>query len=156
MKLFRLETVQNLPISIASAWDFFSDPKNLKKITPPYMGFDILSGGNETMYPGQIIQYKVTPIAKIPMRWVTEITHVEEGKYFVDEQRFGPYALWHHKHFFSPIKNGVQMRDCIDYKLPLGCLGQWFQPLLVRPRLEVIFNYRKQVLTERFGAYEHA
>jgi len=156
MKLFRLETVQNLPISIASAWDFFSDPKNLKEITPPYMGFDILSGGNETMYPGQIIQYKVTPIAKIPMRWVTEITHVEEGKYFVDEQRFGPYALWHHKHFFSPIKNGVQMRDCIDYKLPLGCLGQWAQPLVVRPRLEEIFNYRKQVLTERFGAYEHA
>lgn len=156
MKLFRLETVQNLPISIASAWDFFSDPKNLKEITPPYMGFDILSGGNETMYPGQIIQYKVTPIAKIPMRWVTEITHVEEGKYFVDEQRFGPYALWHHKHFFSPIKNGVQMRDCIDYKLPLGWLGQWFQPLVVRPRLEEIFNYRKQVLTERFGAYEHA
>ncbi len=156
MKLFRLETVQNLPISIASAWDFFSDPKNLKEITPPYMGFDILSGGNETMYPGQIIQYKVTPIAKIPMRWVTEITHVEEGKYFVDEQRFGPYALWHHKHFFSPIKNGVQMRDCIDYKLPLGLLGQWVQPLVVRPRLEEIFNYRKQVLTERFGAYEHA
>lgn len=156
MKLFRLETVQNLPISIASAWDFFSDPKNLKEITPPYMGFDILSGGNETMYPGQIIQYKVTPIAKIPMRWVTEITHVEEGKYFVDEQRFGPYALWHHKHFFSPIKNGVQMRDCIDYKLPLGWLEQWVQPLVVRPRLEEIFNYRKQVLTERFGAYEHA
>ena len=156
MKVYSLKAEQFVNASIQECWSFFSNPRNLQKITPTDMGFEITDFDEKSMYAGQIIQYKVTPIAKIPMRWVTEITHVEEGKYFVDEQRFGPYALWHHKHFFSPIKNGVQMRDCIDYKLPLGWLGQWVQPLVVRPRLEEIFNYRKQVLTERFGAYEHA
>ncbi len=153
MKIYRLETVQKLPITIEQAWDFFSNPQNLKEITPPFMGFDILSGAAEKMYPGQIIQYRVTPLAQVPMKWVTEITHVEEGKYFVDEQRFGPYALWHHKHFFTPLKKGVEMKDCIDYKLPFGWLGQWVHPILVRPRLETIFEYRKKILTERFGHY---
>ena len=97
MKIYTLHTKQNLPISLDEAWAFLSDPKNLKTITPDYMGFKTLSGDDRPMFPGQIIQYIVTPVMGIPMKWVTEITHVVDKKYFVDEQRFGPYALWHHK-----------------------------------------------------------
>ena len=154
MKLYRLETVQNLPISQKEAWDFLSDPKNLKRITPEYMGFEILSGASDKMYAGQIIQYIVTPVMSIPTKWVTEITHVDEGKYFVDEQRFGPYALWHHKHFIKPIHKGVEMIDIIDYKIPFGILGQLVHPIIVAPKLKEIFEYRKHALNEMFGEYK--
>jgi len=153
MKLYRLETVQNLPISQKEAWDFLSDPKNLKRITPEYMGFEILSGASDKMYAGQIIQYIVTPVMSIPTKWVTEITHVDEGKYFVDEQRFGPYALWHHKHFIKPIHKGVEMIDIIDYKIPFGILGQLVHPIIVAPKLKEIFEFRKHALNEMFGEY---
>ena len=153
MKIYRLETIQNLPISQKEAWDFLSDPKNLKTITPDYMGFEILSGAAERMYAGQIIQYLVTPVFGIPTKWVTEITHVQEGSYFVDEQRFGPYDLWHHKHFINPIKNGVEMIDIIDYKIPFGFLGRIAHPLLVAPKLKEIFEYRKNALVALFGPY---
>ena len=109
MKIYRLNQKQNLPITMEQAWSFLSDPKNLKTITPDYMGFEILGGDEKKMYPVQIIKYIVTPILGIPTQWVTEITHVKEGEYFVDEQRFGPYSLWHHKHFIHPIKNGIEM-----------------------------------------------
>jgi ligand-binding SRPBCC domain-containing protein len=154
MKIYRLETVQKLPISQKEAWDFLSDPKNLKRITPDYMGFEILSGAADKMYAGQIIQYLVTPVMNIPTKWVTEITHVDEGNYFVDEQRFGPYSLWHHKHFLKPIPNGVEMVDIIDYKIPLGILGQLVHPILVAPKLKQIFEYRKQALIELYGEYK--
>jgi len=154
MKLYRLETVQNLPISQKEAWDFLSDPKNLKRITPEYMGFEILSGASDKMYAGQIIQYIVTPVMSIPTKWVTEITHVDEGKYFVDEQRFGPYALWHHKHFIKPIHKGVEMIDIIDYKIPFGILGQMVHPIIVAPKLKEIFEFRKHALNEMFGEYK--
>jgi len=153
MKIYRLETVQNLPISQKEAWDFLSDPKNLKTITPDYMGFQILSGAAERMYAGQIIQYIVTPVFGIPTKWVTEITHVQEGSYFVDEQRFGPYDLWHHKHFINPTKNGVEMIDIVDYKIPFGFLGRIAHPLLVAPKLKEIFEYRKNALVALFGPY---
>jgi len=153
MKIYRLETIQNLPISQKEAWDFLSDPKNLKTITPDYMGFEILSVVAERMYAGQIIQYIVTPVFGIPTKWVTEITHVQEGSYFVDEQRFGPYDLWHHKHFINPIKNGVEMIDIIDYKIPFGFLGRIAHPLLVAPKLKEIFEYRKNALVALFGPY---
>jgi len=153
MKIFRLHKKQNLPISINEAWDFLSSPANLKIITPGYMGFNILSGADRPMYPGQIIQYIVTPILGIKTKWVTEITHVMDKKYFVDEQRFGPYALWHHKHFIKEIKGGVEMEDIIDYKVPFGFLGQLAQPILVKPKLEEIFNYRTKKLEELFGKY---
>ncbi len=151
MKIYTLKTVQRLPISVQEAWDFLSDPANLKVITPPYMGFDIISGGDRAMYPGQIIQYIVTPVAGIKTKWVTEITHVKEGEYFVDEQRFGPYALWHHKHFIKEIENGVEMEDIVDYKLPLGILGQMAHPLVVGPKLKEIFEFRRKKLYELFG-----
>lgn len=154
MKIYRLETVQKLPISQKEAWDFLSDPKNLKRITPDYMGFEILSGAADKMYAGQIIQYLVTPVMNIPTKWVTEITHVDEGNYFVDEQRFGPYSLWHHKHFLKPIPNGIEMVDIIDYKIPLGILGQLVHPILVAPKLKEIFEYRKQALIKLYGEYK--
>jgi ligand-binding SRPBCC domain-containing protein len=154
MKIFTKHTKQNLPITIEQAWEFLSDPKNLKVITPDYMGFNILSGADRPMFPGQLIQYIVTPIAGIKTKWVTEITHVKHLEYFVDEQRFGPYALWHHKHFIRKIEGGVEMEDIIDYKLPMGFLGELVQPFLVAPKLTEIFNYRRKKLTELFGEYK--
>ncbi|CAM3985672.1 SRPBCC family protein [Flavobacterium branchiophilum] len=151
MKIYRLESKQKLPISLDQAWEFFSNPANLKKITPPYMGFKTLSGDDKPMFAGQIIQYIVTPIAGIPTKWVTEITHVDDKHYFVDEQRFGPYSLWHHKHFFKAIPGGIEMEDIVDYKLPLGILGQMVHPILVAPKLKEIFEFRKAILTSMFG-----
>jgi ligand-binding SRPBCC domain-containing protein len=151
--VYRLKTVQNLPISVKKAWDFLSDPGNLKTITPDYMGFKILEGAEEKMYAGQIIKYIVTPVLRLPLRWVTEITQVEDQKYFVDEQRFGPYSLWHHKHFIKAIPGGVEMIDIVDYKLPLGMLGRIAHPLFVKRQLNQIFNYRYNKLVELFGEF---
>ncbi|GAB5399997.1 MAG: SRPBCC family protein [Aureisphaera sp.] len=151
MKIYTLHSKQNLPISTKEAWDFLSDPKNLKTITPDYMGFEILSGSDRPMYAGQIIQYIVTPVLGIKTKWVTEITHVNDGNYFVDEQRFGPYSLWHHKHFIKEIDGGVEMEDIVDYKIPFGFLGRLMHPLLVKPKLNEIFEYRKNKLVELFG-----
>ena len=153
MKIYTLYKKQNLPITVDQAWDFLSRPANLKAITPDYMSFDILTGADIPMYPGQIIQYIVTPILGIKTKWVTEITHVKDKHYFVDEQRFGPYALWHHKHFIKEIDGGVELEDIIDYKVPFGILGQLAQPILVKPKLEEIFKYRTKKLEELFGKY---
>lgn len=154
MKIYSLHRKQKLPISINEAWGFLSNPNNLKTITPPYMGFDIVSGADKEMYPGQIIEYIVKPVLGIPNKWVTEITHVVENKYFVDEQRFGPYSLWHHKHFIKEIKGGVEMEDLIHYKIPFGLLGQIVHPIIVRPKLEQIFEHRRNKLIELFGEYK--
>ena len=154
MKIYTLHTKQNLPISIETAWEFLSSPKNLKIITPDYMGFKTLSGDEKEMFAGQIIQYIVTPVLRIPMKWVTEITHVVDKKYFVDEQRFGPYALWHHKHFLKEIPGGVEMEDIVDYKVPMGILGQVVHPFLVKPKLKEIFDYRRAKLIELFGEFK--
>ncbi len=154
MKIYRLKTIQKLPISVSKAWDFLSDPSNLKTITPPYMGFKILEGNESKMYSGQIIKYTVTPVLGIRTGWVTEITHVEDQKYFVDEQRFGPYALWHHKHFIKEIKGGVEMIDIVDYKLPFGFLGRLAHPILVKRKLKEIFDFRYNKLIELFGAFK--
>jgi len=151
LKIYTLHAKQNLPISKKEAWDFLSKPENLKVITPPYMGFHILSGADRPMYAGQIIQYIVTPVLKLKTKWVTEITHVVEGEYFVDEQRFGPYALWHHKHFIKEVEGGVEMEDIIDYKVPFGILGRWVHPILVKPKLQEIFEFRRKKLIELFG-----
>ena len=154
MKIYTLHTKQNLPISLEEAWEFLSNPKNLKVITPDYMGFKTLSGDDRPMFAGQIIQYIVTPVMGIPMKWVTEITHVQDKKYFVDEQRFGPYSLWHHKHFLKEIPGGVEMEDIVDYKVPMGILGQMVHPFLVKPKLKEIFDFRRQKLIELFGEFK--
>lgn len=151
--VYRLKTVQKLPITVEKAWDFLSDPGNLKNITPDYMGFKILEGADEKMYAGQIIKYTVTPVLGLPLGWVTEITHVKDNEYFVDEQRFGPYSLWHHKHFIKAIPGGVEMIDIVDYKLPLGILGRIAHTLFVKRQLNQIFNYRYNKLIELFGDY---
>ncbi|RXP61917.1 cell division inhibitor [Lutibacter sp. HS1-25] len=149
--VYRLSSKQKLPISVDQAWEFLSNPKNLKTITPNYMSFDIISGADKPMFAGQIIQYIVTPVFGIKTNWVTEITQVVDKQYFVDEQRFGPYALWHHKHFIKPIEGGVEMEDIIDYKVPFGFIGRLVHPILVKPKLTEIFNYRTQKLVELFG-----
>ena len=151
MKIYTLQAKQNLPITMEEAWRFLSDPKNLKIITPDYMGFNIQSGADRPMFAGQIIEYLVTPILGIKTKWVTEITHVVDKEYFVDEQRFGPYALWHHKHFIKEIDGGIEMEDLLHYKLPFGFLGQLAHPFLVKPKLDEIFKYRKNKLVELFG-----
>lgn len=153
MAMYRLISRQRLPISQVTAWKFLSDPANLKVITPEHMGFDILCGADRTMYPGQIIQYRVKPFPWISTRWVTEITHVKEGAYFVDEQRFGPYALWHHKHFLYPTdsEGSVDMEDIIDYKVPFGIVGQLVHTLVIKKQLNKIFKYREEKLRTLFG-----
>ena len=115
------------------------------------MGFNIISSCEKEMYAGQIIEYIVKPLFGIPIKWVTEITHVEKNKFFVDEQRFGPYNFWHHKHYLRPIKGGVEMKDVIHYKIPFGILGQLVHPIIVYPKLKEIFNYRTETLRKKFG-----
>ena len=154
MKLYTIQTKQKLPISVDEAWNFLSDPHNLKRITPDEMGFEILSGADRKMYGGQLIQYSVTPIANFKLKWVTKITHVNKPHFFVDEQLYGPYALWHHKHFIHEIPGGVLMEDIVDYKVPLGILGQLVHPFLVKPKLDEIFKYRRKALHEIFGAFK--
>ena len=151
MKIYTLQKKQQLPISLDKAWEFLSNPKNLAIITPDYMSFEIISKIDRTLYTGQIIQYIVTPLLGIKTKWVSEITHIEEKKYFVDEQMYGPYTLWHHKHFVKEIEGGVELEDIIDYKVPLGILGQLVHPFLVKPKLEEIFNYRQEKLVALFG-----
>ena len=152
MKLYQLHAKQGLPISKTQAWDFLSDPKNLAVITPEHMGFKIISGADRPMFAGQIIQYVVSPFPGFTTKWVSEITNVTAGEYFVDEQRFGPYALWHHKHFIREIEGGVEMEDIIDYKIPFGLLGQWMQPFLVKKQLQQIFAFREAKLEKLFGS----
>jgi|TARA_B110000967_G_C18852689_1_gene545490 ligand-binding SRPBCC domain-containing protein len=151
LKLYQIKTKQKLPISVDKAWEFLSNPKNLKEITPKHMNFRILSGADRSIFAGQIIQYKVTPMLGISTKWVTEITHVKDKEYFVDEQRFGPYALWHHKHFIKKIDGGVEMEDVIDYKIPFGIIGQIAHPIIVKNKLKQIFKYRENKLKELFG-----
>lgn len=154
MKLYTLHTKQQLPVSIETAWEFISNPKNLEIITPKSMKFKTLSGDEKEMFAGQIIHYKITPLFGISMQWVTEITHVQEQKFFVDEQRFGPYAFWHHKHFLKAIPGGVEMEDIVHYKLPMGLLGQLAHPFIVKPKLDEIFAYRRKKLIEIFGEFK--
>jgi ligand-binding SRPBCC domain-containing protein len=151
MKIYTLKKEQFVPTDIDTCWDFFSQPKNLQTITPPYMGFKILHGAAERMYPGQIIEYKVSPVLNIPMQWVTEIKHVVDNKLFVDNQMIGPYKLWHHKHFFEVKENGVLMTDIVHYALPFGILGQIAHALFVKKQLQTIFDYREQKVIELFG-----
>jgi len=153
MTLHQLHRRQLLPVSIAQAWAFLCDPANLAAITPPSMGFKTLSGAERGMYPGQIIDYEITPLLGIKMSWVTEITHVADG-YFVDEQRFGPYAFWHHKHFLKEIDGGVEMEDLLHYAMPFGPIGELIHSLMVRRKLEEIFAFREQKLIELFGAWK--
>jgi len=149
--IYTLTVTQDVRISLPEAWHFFSSPSNLSKITPVHMGFEITSDVSGIMYQGQIISYKVSPLPGFKTHWVTEITHVSEGKFFVDEQRFGPYRMWHHEHHFEVQDKGVLMTDRVSYKLPFGFLGRFAHFLFVRKQLEQIFIYREKCLDQMFG-----
>ena len=149
--IYTLEAKQELNISLNLACDYFSSPNNLANITPPKMGFDITSKVDRKVYQGQIITYKVSPVPFVKTNWVTEITAVKEHEFFIDEQRFGPYSMWHHEHFFEALPNGnTLMSDKISYKIPFGFLGSIAQTLFVKKQLKEIFSYRKQVLDSIF------
>ena len=136
------------------AWDFFSNPANLQAITPANLGFRIISKHHgDTMYAGQVIEYTVRPLLGIPLYWMTEITHVNNKKYFIDEQRFGPYSLWHHQHHFKEVEGGVEMTDIIHYKLPLWFLGDIANTLTVKNQLKGIFNFRFTAVENKFGKW---
>jgi ligand-binding SRPBCC domain-containing protein len=149
MGLQRFEATQTVPVPLEEAWDFFIDPRNLTRITPPDMGFEVTSTIPERAYPGLIISYKVRPLFGVPVEWVTEITHIVEGSMFVDEQRAGPYRLWHHEHWMRAVPGGTEMRDIVSYVLPFGPFGAVANGL-VRRRLEHIFDYRSGVLRQVF------
>ena len=154
MGIYQLHKEQKVPASIEEVWDFISSPKNLKKITPDYMGFDITSKHlPDKMYPGMIITYIVKPVLGIKTTWVTEITHVKDNEFFVDEQRVGPYTIWHHQHRVQAIEGGTLMTDIVSYKPPFGILGRMANSLLIADKLGEIFAYREKALIEIFGSF---
>lgn len=151
-KVYSLKRIQQLPISLDEAWNYFSRPDNLADITPANLGFNIRSRARgDKMYAGQIIEYTVKPVLGIPFYWMTEITHVDHQKYFVDEQRFGPYSLWHHQHHFNQTNNGVEMTDVVHYKIPFGLIGDIANALFVKKKLDEIFEYRRKKVEAIFG-----
>jgi ligand-binding SRPBCC domain-containing protein len=150
--IHQIRKEQFLNAKMEDVWDFVTSPYNLKKITPDYMNFLIQSQNiNEKIYPGMIICYKVSPILKIPTTWVTEITNVKKNEFFVDEQRVGPYKIWHHQHLFREEKNGVLMIDIVSYKLPFGIIGRLVNLLFIKNKLNDIFNYRYDKMNEIFN-----
>ena len=152
MAFYQIKTEQSIPATMKEVWDFIRSPQNLKKITPEHMGFDIITKDVPSeMYPGMIIAYKVSPILGIKMSWVTEITHVEEGKYFVDEQRIGPYKVWHHEHFIREENGEVVMSDIVTYIPPFGFLGAIANSILIKKQLQSIFDYRFKAVVKEFG-----
>ncbi len=153
MKLYKIETVQHVKASIEECWDFFSSPKNLETITPDNMSFEIQDFDGKRMYPGQIITYTLKPLFSIKMNWVTIITVSKENDYFIDEQRFGPYSLWHHKHFFERTENGgTKMTDIVHYAIPFGFIGQIMNKLVVNKKINGIFDFRRTKIEELFNS----
>lgn len=154
MGFYQLTESQKIPASIDEVWDFISSPANLKKITPAYMGFEVITSGlPEKMYPGMVIAYRVSPVRGLKITWVTEITHVQEKRYFVDEQRVGPYKMWHHEHQIVAIAGGVRMTDIVSYKPPLGIIGSLANAFFIGRQLKGIFEFRKKALIDIFGAF---
>ena len=155
MAYYQIQTSQKIPATIEEVWDFISSPENLKRITPSHMGFDIQTRDLPAkMYPGMIIGYKVSPLAGIKMNWLTEITQVREKEFFIDEQRIGPYKLWHHQHRLSEIEGGVLMTDIVTYSPPGWFLGAIANRLMIRKKLREIFEFREKAVIEIFGSFE--
>lgn len=153
--MYSLQSVQKVPASIDAVWAFFSDANNLKAVTPPHLNLKVTNNVyGDAVYAGQVMTYTVKPLLGIPLAWMTEITHVVEGRYFVDEQRKGPYKLWHHQHHFKPIEGGVEMTDIVHYRLPLGILGSLAHGIIVKKELQKIFTYRYQKIVALFGSWE--
>ena len=154
MAIYSIKTVQKIPGSLQEVWAFFSKPDNLKEITPSQLKFNVISKYHgDSIYAGQIIEYKVSPLFGIPLYWMTEITHVKDSVYFVDEQRYGPYSMWHHQHHFKSIEGGVEMTDIVHYKNPFWLLGDIANTLFVRKQLQEIFSFRYKKTAEVFGEF---
>lgn len=149
--MYKIEQVQRVPISKNEAWNFFSNPSNLQAVTPDDIGFSFKGALPDKMYEGLVISYTVAPLLGIKLNWSTEITAIEKGNYFVDHQLTGPYAIWHHQHFFKEIEGGTELTDIIHYKLPLGVLGRLANPLLVKNKLKEIFAFRRNAIEQKFG-----
>ncbi|RSC95718.1 SRPBCC family protein [Tenacibaculum singaporense] len=150
--IYTLSTEQILNVPLEKAWDFFSAPENLQKITPSHMGFQITSEVDKKAYAGQIITYKVGILPGVKSNWVTEITQVKEQQFFIDEQRFGPYAMWHHEHWFEELPEGkTLMKDKISYKIPFGFLGHIAQSIFIKRQLKGIFKHRYSTLEKLFN-----
>ncbi|OWP75592.1 SRPBCC family protein [Flavobacterium oreochromis] len=149
--IYTLTSKQILPISLEEAWCFFTLPKNLDKITPKEMQFSITNNPGETTYAGQIITYKIGIFPLFKNNWITEITHLHYQKFFVDEQRFGPYAMWHHEHHFeSTVEGHVLMTDIVNFKLPMGMLGDLLTGFWVAKKVRFIFESRYLILKKLF------
>jgi len=148
--MHRFEYKQFVPASLDLVWDFFSSPSNLSKITPPEMGFIITSPHQSEMYPGMIITYKVSPAIGIKLNWVTEITQVNKKKFFIDEQRRGPYSIWHHEHHFKEVEGGVEMNDLLYYSVPFGFVGRLANLIFVKNKVKQIFSFREKRIEELF------
>lgn len=153
MKFHRIHRTQLIPISLDEAWAFFSSPQNLDAITPDFLSFRIINGASEKMYSGQLVEYRIKAFPGVWLKWLTELKHIEEGHCFVDEQRFGPYKFWYHRHTFTPVEGGVRVEDLVTYSLPFGPLGELVRVLHVKRQLEEIFDYRIKAMEERFGPW---
>lgn len=149
--IYSLKVEQTLNASIDEAWDFFSTPKNLQEITPDDIGFKIQQLDGDEMYEGQIISYRIKLFPIYSTNWVTEIKHITPQVSFVDEQLFGPYKLWHHRHHFQEIDGKIIMTDHVHFKLPFGIIGRLFYPIIVKPKLKKIFRHRFEFVENKFN-----
>jgi len=149
--MYQLKRTQIVKTDLATCSDFFSSPHNLAKITPASMGFVVKTEMPDKMYEGLMIEYTVKPLLNIPMRWVTEIKTVRDHAFFVDEQRVGPYKIWHHEHHFKDLGGSVEMTDIVSYELPLGFLGRLMHGLVVRKKLDSIFAFRFEAVEKLFN-----
>lgn len=154
MAFYQFTQTQQIPASLDAVWHFIANPDNLKTITPAYMDFKVTSApANGPMYPGMIITYIVKPVLGIPLRWMTEITHVKDREYFIDEQRVGPYSLWHHQHHLKEIEHGVLMTDIVTYAPPFGFIGAIANSIFIKKQLKGIFDYRTTAIEKEFGKF---
>ena len=151
MKIYYFKASQFLSTDINTAWNFFSSAKNLATITPPELGFKILTDLDEKdIYEGMLIDYTVKPLFGIPLHWKTEIQKIEKPFMFMDKQLKGPYKIWEHTHHFTQKEGGVFMEDEVKYQLPFGIIGQLTHSMIVRKKIERIFEYRKMILDKIF------
>ncbi|NTU58285.1 MAG: SRPBCC family protein [Chlorobiaceae bacterium] len=152
MSLHKKMWVQKLPVSIDKAWDFFSIPANLARITPPEMMFRVTAGsGDKPIHEGMILSYILYPFMMLPVQWTTEIVRVSKPDSFEDRQLEGPYEQWNHRHEFRAIEGGVEMTDIVEYRLPMEGFGDLVDALIVGRRLDEVFEYRRRKTGEILG-----
>jgi ligand-binding SRPBCC domain-containing protein len=152
MKLERLHTIQRLPVQIEEAWDFFTSPKNVGLITPPWLDFRMISDPPEYLHPGTLVASEIRPVPGISIQWISEITHIRPPHFYITEQRVGPFKLWHHEHYFRVAEEGIEVEDIVYYGLYLGPVGSLAHDLYVRKKLHEVFTHRARAIEQRFGS----